>query len=369
MDNLILKNEERVVLALRNLYGKYGYLPYKMSKFEEYDLYVRNKDFLVSDSIITFNDTDGKLLALKPDVTLSIIKNYSGAGEYTQKLYYDEKVYRVSGSTHAFKEITQAGLECMGKVDMYNIFEVILLALKSLEVISNDFVLDISHMGIVTAVLEKACGDSEFKKEIMQCIGEKNAHDVLSVCEKYGVSQERAKTIQTLVFTYGNGEEVMKSLEKLDLDKDAAKAVSELKALWQLICKTPYKDKVKFDFSVVNDMNYYNAFVFSGFVKGIPESVLAGGQYDKLMEKMGKKARAIGFAVYADLIEALEERQNNFDVDVLLLYDEDVSAEETAEKVSEIIQSGKTVCAQRIKPEKLRSKQTLYLKKEDGANA
>lgn len=369
MDNLIFKNEERVVLALRSLYGKYGYMPYKMSKFEEYDLYVRNKDFLVSDSIITFNDTDGKLLALKPDVTLSIIKNFTGKDLSTQKLYYDEKVYRVSGSTHAFKEITQAGLECMGSVDMYDIFEVVLLALKSLEAIADSFVLDISHMGIVSAVLENACSNSEFKKEIMQCIGEKNAHDVLSVCEKYGVDEKRAETIQSFISVYGNGDEVLLKLESLNLDDSVSQAVAELKTLWQLISQTPYKDKVKFDFSVVNDMNYYNAFVFSGFVKGIPESVLAGGQYDKLMEKMGKKAKAIGFAVYADLLEELEERKSDCDVDVLLLYDEGISAEETAKKVNEIIKSGKTVCAQRAKPKNLRSRETVYLKKGGEANA
>lgn len=49
----ILKSDEKAMLGLRSLYRKYGYCQYKMSKFEEYDLYVRNKDFLVSDSIIT----------------------------------------------------------------------------------------------------------------------------------------------------------------------------------------------------------------------------------------------------------------------------------------------------------------------------
>ena len=70
-----LKREERVLFTLRALYQRYGYAQYKMGKFEEYDLYVRNKDFLVSDGVITFTDTDGRLMALKPDVTLSIIKN------------------------------------------------------------------------------------------------------------------------------------------------------------------------------------------------------------------------------------------------------------------------------------------------------
>ena len=69
----ILRNEERAVFSLRHLYEENNYKYFKMSKFEEYDLYSKNKDFLVSDSVITFNDSDGRLLALKPDVTLSII--------------------------------------------------------------------------------------------------------------------------------------------------------------------------------------------------------------------------------------------------------------------------------------------------------
>lgn len=75
-DESILKSDERAIYGLRSLYRKHGYTQYKMSKFEEYDLYSENKDFLVSDGVITFNDTNGKLLALKPDVTLSILKNF-----------------------------------------------------------------------------------------------------------------------------------------------------------------------------------------------------------------------------------------------------------------------------------------------------
>ena len=85
IEEAILKNEERAILKLRSLYKKYGYMPFKMSKFEEYDLYVRNKDFLISDRVITFNDTNGKLLALKPDVTLSIIKNGDSPPGLTSK--------------------------------------------------------------------------------------------------------------------------------------------------------------------------------------------------------------------------------------------------------------------------------------------
>ena len=87
IDLSVLKNDEKAIFGLRSIYRRYGYSQYKMSKFEEYDLYVRNKDFLVSDNIITFTDTTGKLLALKPDVTLSIIKNGKDVPGVIEKVY------------------------------------------------------------------------------------------------------------------------------------------------------------------------------------------------------------------------------------------------------------------------------------------
>ena len=125
MNEALFKEEERAVYALRALFRKYGYLPFRMSRFEEYDLYVRNKDFLVSDSVITFTDTNGRLLAMKPDVTLSIIKNTTDEAGCKQKFSYNENVYRVSARTGQYKELMQAGVECVGDIDAYDVFEVV----------------------------------------------------------------------------------------------------------------------------------------------------------------------------------------------------------------------------------------------------
>jgi len=74
-------------------------------------------------------------------------------------------------------------------------------------------------------------------------------------------------------------------------------------------------------------------------LQGIASSVLSGGQYDKLPRKMGRKARAIGFAIYLDLLQELQREENHFDVDTLILHDGSVdtvtltaAAEEAAEK-------------------------------------
>ena len=191
----LLSSAEKAVFSLRSLYKRYGFLPFKMSKFEEYDLYVRNKDFLISDNVITFNDTDGRLLALKPDVTLSIIKNSSFEQGCKQKVYYNENVYRVSPKVHRFKEIMQVGLECIGDTDIMDTYEVIELAVKSLALISEDFVLDVSHLGILSRILEGACHKRGFIKQATRLLAEKNKHEIFKLCADYGVSDEYAEVI------------------------------------------------------------------------------------------------------------------------------------------------------------------------------
>jgi len=360
MDAKLLKSEEKAVLALRGLYRRYGYLPYKMSKFEEYELYIRNKDFLTSDRIITFNDTNGRLMALKPDVTLSIIKNGEDAPGCKQKVYYDENVYRVSESTHRYKEIMQTGLECIGDTDLYDIYEVISLAAQSLSQISDAFVLEISHLDLLSRMLERACSDAGFGEQALAFIAEKNAHDLRRLCTESGVSEENISMLNTFITAYGDRARVIDALEKVC----GAEAVQELKALDALLNASPFSDSIHFDFSVVNNMGYYNGFVFKGFLDGICEGVLAGGQYDKMMRKMDRRSRAVGFAVYLDLLEQLSGEREAYDVDVLLLYDDSVPSTAVAARVNALMASGFSVSAQKAVPEKLRYQKLTDLRKE-----
>lgn len=367
MNDIYLKPEERAVLALRELYRSYGYLPFKMSKFEEYDLYVRNKDFLVSDRIITFTDTGGKLLALKPDVTLSIIKNGEDIPGYKQKVCYNENVYRVSGSTRHFKEIMQTGLECIGDLDAYDICEVVTLAAASLATVSEAFVLDVSHMGILSALLDEMTADPNARREIARCIAEKNTHDLTRICAEAGFSAEDTRTLCEFVGIYGDMDSVLSRLAPLCRRHEAATiALSDLTGLRDHLKATPYADRIRFDFSIINDMTYYGGVVFCGFLDGICECVLSGGQYNKLMRRMGRKAGAIGFALYLDLLEGLKPASPTFDVDVLVLYDTTTPTSAVSQRIAELRAEGKTVSAQRTVPEKLRFADACDMRKEGG---
>ncbi len=357
----LLKNDEKAVFALRSLYQKYGYTPYKMSKFEEYDLYVRNKDFLVSDSIITFTGMNGKLLALKPDVTLSIIKNTKDTPDSVQKVYYNENVYRVSKSTRDFKEIMQTGLECIGCIDDYNIYEVLLLAAKSLEAVSKSYVLDLSHLGIVSAAVEAIGCDRETSRAILTCIGEKNQSEIEKLCAEKNLDETACKRLISLVACYGKIGKVLPELREL-CDTDGMKsALTQFENICNLLSAGGLGDKINIDFSIATDMRYYNGVVFQGFVENVPTGVLSGGQYDNLMKKMGRKSGAIGFAVYLDTLERLNLTAKKYDVDTVLLYDGSCLPEDIAKAVNMLATDGKSVMAQRSVPENVKYRQLLKL--------
>ena len=350
---------ERISFHLRDLYGQYGYRQYKMSKFEEYDLYARNKDFLISDNVITFNDLSGKLMALKPDVTLSIVKN-SVDQPGIRKLYYHENVYRVNKGDHGYREIMQVGLEAIGDVDSYTISEVLLLAAKSLQTISDDSVLDVSHLGLLLELMDAMGIPQESRNALVKLISEKNAHEMAALCQSCGISQDHINLLRRLIAMKGTPATVLPQLEHLLQGKNCDTSLAQFRGVLSTLENSEAADLLRIDFSVVDDLHYYNGFVFKGFVRGIPGSVLSGGQYDKLMEKMKRTDRAIGFAVYTDLLERLEQPSDDFDVDTVLLYDADASLTAIRTQAQRLSQDGSVMVSSTV-PTDIRCKKVMKL--------
>ena len=361
-DEKVLENGERAAFGLGQLYRKYGYIRYKVSKFEEYDLYVQNKSFLVSENVLTFTDTDGKLMALKPDVTLSIVKNSIDEENSIQKVYYNENVYRTSQGSGEFKEIMQTGLECIGDIDTYSVGEVIMLAAKSLESISKKYVLDLSHLGFVSALLESLSDNEVTRRELLRLMGDKNIHSIRALCANVGIEDDGCEDICKLAKLYGPIAKTLGELLPLVRNDEMRAAYEELAALVEIIRIYGFEDRVFLDFSIVNDMNYYNGIIFRGFIDGIPTGVLSGGRYDNLLRKMGKASGAIGFAVYLDLLERFGDSGEYFDVDVLLVYEE-ASPKDIIDAVKLLSNYGKTVKVQKTNDGRVKYRQLAAVRR------
>lgn len=309
IDDRVMNGQERISFMLRSLYSRHGFERYRMSKFEEYDLYSRNKDFLFSEGVITFTDTTGRLMALKPDVTLSIVKNRKDSPGAIQKLYYHENVYRVAAAGDGFREQTQVGLECMGEVDDACIAEVLRLAAESLQLCSEEFVLEVSHLGILNAFVDAIAPGEKARQAILACAGQKNLHGISSICRDNHMADGAENALLRLLGLYGTPKAVMPRIRELAEEYGAGEMAAQLGRTVAGFTGTGLEDRIQIDFSATGDLRYYNGIAFKGFISGIPGSVLSGGQYDRLMRKMGRKDRAIGFAVFLDMLERLTEEE------------------------------------------------------------
>lgn len=337
--------QDRYVRALRALYASYGYRPYRMGKFEEYDLYARNRDFLMSEQIITFTDTNGRLMALKPDVTLSIVKNSPAFTGGVRKLFYREQVYRVTGESQGFRELTQVGLECLGSVGDYEISEVLQLAAESLLALPVRGALEFSHLGLLRGLLSGFGLEGEAQAEAIRAIGGKNPHELRAAAESAGLSASELRRLSALVRMAGEPGEVLPVLAEALKGTPEAETAAHLLRVSEALRGTPAEPLLRFDFSAVGDLNYYNGIVFRGYAEGIPEPVLSGGRYDLLMRKFRREGGAVGFAVFPDRLERVFAEAPVPDAELLLTYAPGCSPAEVAAAVRSLRADGTRVLA------------------------
>lgn len=300
LQQLDLDLTEQIIFKLRALYSRHGYTRFKMSKFEEYDLYSDKKEFLLSDHVLTFTDGSGKLMALKPDVTLSIVKSTQDEGSSLQKLYYNENVYRAAKGGN-YQELMQVGLECIGLMNDAAIGEVLYLAAESLRTIHPGAVLNVSHLGLLVQIMDAMAIPRSRRKALLGFIGEKNLHELTALCRSCGAEENAIDRLCRLVQLSGPAEQVLPQAEAILTDFADTAMLEQLK----MVCRG-LEGILRIDFSGVDDLNYYNGILFKGFVPGLPDSVLSGGQYDNLMRKMGRTSGAVGFAVYVGKLQHLQ---------------------------------------------------------------
>ena len=298
-----LQPKERASFALRALYEAAGCRKYHMGRFEEYGLYQENRSFLSSEQVITFTDLDGRLLALKPDVTLSIAKTAQPAPGETLRYYYHENVYRPSAESHTFKEISQMGLEMLGAVGEAQVQQAVCLAARSLDALGAEWVLEVSHMGYLFGLFDALGVPDAARAKLLEKLREKNAHELRAAAGAAGLADAAADILCSVLSLCGSYADTLAKAAALCRNDAMRAAVAELEALAVPLEKAG--GVIRLDMTLAGEMEYYNGLVFHGYLKALPRPLLKGGRYDLLMQKFTPGAGAIGFAVYLDELDRL----------------------------------------------------------------
>lgn len=332
---------------LRELYGQHGYSRYRTVGFEEYDLFSEYRDFITGGQMITFTGAGGRLLALKPDITLSILRDASEQSGRTDKFFYSESVYRVPAGGDEFKEILQIGLECIGDVLAYDRAEVVSLACRTLAITGRDYMLDISHTGLTEGIRRMFGIPYESRGELASALKDKSAPALTLICERAGMDKEKATRLielSRLSIPITEASEVLGSLGFNEY-AEARDAINELSVIAEAL-NAEDAEHVRVDPSVIHGMNYYDGAVFNGYIDGISEAILKGGEYGRLIANMGRGGSGLGFALYTDLLEQIKEYSPKYAADVMLVC-EDSDPRAVSEAVKRLAECGKSVLVQR----------------------
>ena len=246
-----------------------------------------------------------------------------------------------------FKEILQVGVESVGQIDPYAEAEVIALAAKSLNLLSEDYVLDLSDVSFIRCLLggmNLSQGDQE---QALALIAQKNAPGIQAMADRGILSAQDARAIQELMSIYAPLKEGIAQAGRLARDNQSWEILRQLSVTAAMLEAFGLNGRIRLDCSLVNSMDYYNGVIFQGFLPNIPFPALSGGRYDNLPRKMGKQVGAIGFALYMGRLEQYFSQERQYDADLLLTYGPDADLAKLAAFAEQIRSKGCTVRCER----------------------
>lgn len=291
------------------------------------------------DDLYRFFDNQGRMLTLRPDMTLPVGRVVASTKvELPLKLSYSGKVFRYHDEMKGLQnEFTQAGVEIIGFPSIKAEFEAILTAefvLRSLKV--PNFSIEIGHAGIFEKIVQELAFSDKQAEELKIHFLNKS----ISECYQVATSHPSAVSDFLIALPKLFGEvdaTVAKAKALLPTNHPILADLAEIEALVALF-PDAIKQKLRVDLGMVGVMDYYTGIMFSSFSEGIPENFLSGGRYDYLFQRFDmEQTNSVGWAMNLEAVFDLLYRHHDKvnGQKILIHFDAQV-----AEEAAKLVQAG-----------------------------
>lgn len=297
---------ETLIRTLTNRFNTYGYIKVKTPVFENYHLYTSVQGTIPLNEMVKVISPEGKILVLRPDVTIPIsqLASLDNKGIKKEARYsYILDVFRTSFHPNYGYVKTQAGIELLGSQNANADMEVISLAINCLlDLKFTDFKIELGHAGIIQEMLNILSLSTEQEQQLKQLISAKNYTGLEEYLSLINMDSSQLHALQTIPFLYGKPAEVIDEALSLSLSEQMTMKLERLKEVYELLTLYGFGDYIAFDFSLINNMEYYSDIIFQGYIENIGKPILQGGRYDHLSKQFAKPTPAIGFAFDVDAL-------------------------------------------------------------------
>ena len=310
---------EEITYNVQQLFAKSGYTPIETPTLEIMD--VLEAGGHVPASPFKLFDSQGELLAMRPDVTMQVARmcstRYAGCTaplrfRYTQRVFREADT-RLQAVT---REMTQIGIECIGQKGAAADAEVIGLMTEALIAAGvPDFKLALATVGVLRALLAASQGTPAWQKSILQAYHASNFVDLDALTEsesaQFVASGDRADVARAirLLARIRGGQDAIAAARLLVEPLKCADGLDEFEQTYALLCARGLRERIMIDFSVMSSFDYYTGVVFEAYAPQIGTSLGSGGRYDHMLAAYGQDRPAAGFAFYLEQVMTARELQ------------------------------------------------------------
>lgn len=277
---------------------------------EFFDSFSGQKDIISQENMVKFFDEEGRILVLKPDLTVPVAR--VAATKYKEirpfNVCYCQNIFRNKKDRYLdLKEFTQAGCEIIGIGDPSADGELIVTAIESLKNAGlTDFTIELNQIDYFKGLMADSGLDDSAVEIVRQLVDKKDFLGLEKEVESLGLQGDLKTAVVELPYLYG-GVELLERLQKLDLGECSRNALRNLGDVLTYLEKAKCLSWIAIDMGMVPTLHYYTGLVYQGFVPGMGMPILSGGRYDDLVAKFGEPSPATGFSVNVNyLMEALK---------------------------------------------------------------
>ncbi len=290
------RKTEELRRALLDQFRRYGYelvmppmMEYMDSLMPVHDVDMDLRMFKLVDQL------SGRTMGLRADMTTQVARidaHLLNRSSVTRLCYAGNVLHTRPSGFHATREPLQIGAEIYGHAGLEADAEIQTLALASLKLAGlTDITLDLSHAGILHAVLEDDPEALKQQAAVIALLRTKDLPGLQALSEKFSATVRDA--VLALSTLHG-GMEVLDRARKLLPAKPAIFATLDQIAT---LAQAAGEVRINIDLADLTGYQYESGVMFALYVPGLPNAVARGGRYDHVGESFGRARPATGFSM------------------------------------------------------------------------
>jgi ATP phosphoribosyltransferase regulatory subunit len=280
--------------------------------FDYADLFALGMGKVQSEMTYRFTGRDGKLLALRPEMTSLVARTVATRFRQSRRpirLSYSGEVFRWDEPRPARQhEFHQIGLEHVGSDRLEADTEVLIIAIEALRRLGIEgFMITLGHVGFIQGIAEKLGLDEQARSQMYGIIDRKETEEFDEFLRPHA-SENTRESFCRLTALSGK-KEILEEARSLIVNERSKAALDDLSHVYGIAEAIGIDEHIDIDLGDVGGLDYYTGLTFKIYAHGLGTALGSGGRYDTLLSQFGLPEPAVGFSLWLDWLAQLSAQK------------------------------------------------------------